>query len=121
MSHLFLGLYDLKDITDYLLDLENDHIYDLGIVFGLDQKKVKEKKTSSHFLDDVISSWLRRECNVERCGTPSWRILAEALMHKRLRQTGLANQIAKEKSFSLNKNTQEYLTPAAITNGKYYK
>ena len=91
-----LGEKDLLDITDYLLDLEKSHIYHLGLVLGLRQAKVKALMDSPTFLDDVITAWLRKEDQVTEKGEPSWTVLVNALNHRRVGQTGIANNIAKE-------------------------
>ena len=53
-----LGEKHLLSVTDYLLDMEKLHIYNLGVVLGLKQTKVKTLKDSDTFLDDVITAWL---------------------------------------------------------------
>ena len=86
----------MVDITDYLLDMEKSQIYNLGIVLGLRQNKVKTLKDSETFLDDVITAWLRKEDQVPEKGEPSWTVLVDALKHRRVGQTGIANTIAKD-------------------------
>ena len=88
---------DLLEITDYLLELERKHIYNLGLVLGLEQRKVKDLQRSDSFLDDVISAWLRKEDQVTKKGNPSWAVLISALKHARVKQTGIADKIAKDK------------------------
>ena len=91
---------DLLEITDYLLELEEKHIYDLGLVLGLDQNKVKKLRGSDSFLDDVISAWLRKEDQVTIKGNPSWAVLIGALKHARVKQIGIADKIAKDKGLA---------------------
>ena len=91
-----LGEKDLLDITDYLLDMDKSHIYNLGLVLGLRQTKVKALMDSHTFLDDVITAWLRKEDQVSEKGQPSWTVLVNALKHRRVGQTGIANNIAKD-------------------------
>ena len=91
---------DLLEITDYLLELEETHIYNLGLVLGLEQKKVKDLKRSDSFLDDVISAWLRKEDQVTKKGNPSWAVLISALKHARVKQIGIADKIAKDKGLA---------------------
>ena len=86
----------MVDITDYLLDMEKSQIYNLGIVLGLRQNKVKTLKDSDTFLDDIITGWLRKEDQVAEKGEPSWTVLVDALKHRRVGQTGIANTIAKD-------------------------
>ena len=76
--------------------MEKGHIYHLGIVLGLRQNKVKTLKDSETFLDDVIAAWLRKEDQVAEKGEPSWTVLVDALKHRRVGQTGIANTIAKD-------------------------
>ena len=75
--------------------MEKSQIYNLGLVLGLRQTKVKTLKDSPTFLDDVITAWLRKEDQVAEKGEPSWRVLVNALKHHRVGQTGIANKIAE--------------------------
>ena len=93
----YLTLSDLLSITDYLLDMEKSHIYNLGVVLGLKQTKVKTLKDSDTFLDDVITAWLRKEDQVTEKGEPSWTVLVNALKHRRVGQTGIAKTIANNR------------------------
>ena len=96
--HSLLSDEDNLDVTDYLQQMERTHIYNLGLVLGLTQTKVKNmKETSDTFLDDVIAAWLRKEDKVTEKGEPSWRVLVNALKDPRVGQTGIANNIAKDK------------------------
>ena len=88
---------DLLDITDYLLNLNGTHIYNLGLALGLNQVRLKELKKSDTFLDDVITGWLHEEDDVIKKGTPTWKTLVEALKHPRVSQNGVARRIAMEK------------------------
>lgn len=78
---LFLfPLSDLVDVTDYLIDLDKNNIYHLGIVLRLSPTVVKDWKDEHEktiFLDKVISAWLRMEANVRQ--KPTWKVLVEAL------------------------------------------
>ena len=76
--------------------MEDGHMYNLGLVLGLRQDKVKKMMdTSNTFRDDVIAAWLRKEDRVKE--KPSWKVLINALKHRRVGQTGIANKIAGEK------------------------
>ena len=92
-----LGEKDLLNITDYLLDMEKSHIYNLGIVLGLKQAKVKALMDSPTFLDDVITAWLRKEDQVTEKEEPSWTVLVDALKHRRVGQTGIAKTVTKDR------------------------
>ena len=64
----FLQNEDLLQITDYLLNMEKSHVYHLRLVLGLAQPKPKtmvNSAVSDTFLDDVISTRLRKEDNVK--------------------------------------------------------
>ena len=98
---LALADKDFVEITDYLLDMENKHIYNLGLVLGLARIKVETMKTSDSFLDDVISAWLRKEDHVKEMGEPSWTVLIKALKHRRVGQIGIADKIANDKGISV--------------------
>ena len=102
--HLFFSVpsayEDLLDITDYLVDMEKIDIYNLGLVLGLRQHKVRAMKDGETFLDDVISAWLRKEDQVVRRGEPSWTVLITALKHHRVGQAGIAHKIMMDKSIS---------------------
>ena len=81
--------------------MQNDHLYNLGLVLGLKQGKVKAMMNCSTFRDDVIAAWLREEDNVKKKGEPSWTVLVDALKHPRVGQTGIASKIAKEKGIKI--------------------
>ena len=81
--------------------MDTTHVYNLGLVLGLRQTKVRAMKDSDTFLDDVITAWLRREDKVTEKGEPSWTVLVNALKHHRVEQTGIANDIAKDKGLVL--------------------
>ena len=77
--------------------MEKIHVYNLGLVLGLRQIKVKDMMDSPTFRDDVITAWLRKEDQVMEKGEPSWTVLVNALKHSRVGQTGIADIIAKDK------------------------
>ena len=79
--------------------MNKTHIYNLGLVLGLRQTKVKALKDSDDFLDDVIAAWLRKEDQVTDKGEPSWAVLISALKHRRVGQTGIADKITKDHVF----------------------
>jgi len=101
-AHLYqLGFDDFLEITDYLISLNKTDIYNLGLVLGLSQHKVVAKMDSRTFLDDIITAWLRKEDQVIKTGEPSWTVLVSALKHRRVGQTGIASIIAKDKGLLL--------------------
>ena len=77
--------------------MEKTEVYHLGLVLGLSQRKLMAKIDSKTFLDDVISAWLRKEDQVIERGEPTWRVLINALMSRRVGQTGIATGIEKDK------------------------
>ena len=95
------GDEDFLEITEYLMQMEKTNIYNLGLVLGLSQHKVKAKKDTDTFLDDVITAWLQKEDQVIKRGEPSWTVLVSALKHHRVGQTGIATKIAKDKGLLL--------------------
>lgn len=95
-------LEDLVDITEYLLDLEMVHIYNLGLVLGLSNHKLKAKMKSSTFLSDIIHAWLRKEDQVKQKGEPSWKVLISALQHPQVKQAKNADHILNDKKQYLN-------------------
>lgn len=92
---------DLPEITTYLLRLDKNAMYHLGIELGLKQQQLKDmKETSDTFRDDVIAAWLRKEYKVSKKGQPTWRILADDLSTPRVRQNGIASEIEKNKGLN---------------------
>lgn len=77
--------------------MEKIHIYNLGLALGLTRTTLEEMMDSTTFLEDVIAAWLQKEDNVNDKGEPSWTVLISALKHPRVGQTGIANDIAKDK------------------------
>ena len=109
--HMFLfwsGEDDLVEITDYLFELDKTHIYHLGLVLGLTHRRVKGIEDSKTFLDDMIAAWLQK---VDRVGIPTWQRLVKALRHKRVGQTGIANEIERDKLVTA---THEWLVITGI-------
>ena len=89
---------NLLEITDYLLKMQDEHIYNLGVVLGLRQGKVKAMMETNTFRDDVIGAWLREEDGVKE--KPSWTVLINALKHRRVGQTGIAKEIAEKEGLT---------------------
>ena len=73
---------DLLQITNYLLGMEKSHIYNLGLVMGLTQSKLKTMMESATFLDDVVAAWLRKEDIVKKMGELTRTVLINALKHR---------------------------------------
>ena len=64
---------------------------------GLTQSKLKTMMKSATFLDDVVAAWLRKEDSVKKMGEPTWTVLINALKHRRVSQTEIADNIAEDK------------------------
>ena len=98
ISLIYSAIGDLIEVTNYLLDLQHDNIYNLGLTLGLYQPHLKKIETSKTFRDDVIAAWLQKEDQVLKIGIPTWDSLVKALKHPRVKQTVVANKIADEKT-----------------------
>ena len=96
------GMDNLMEVTDYLNNLNKSHIYNLGLVLGLDYKRVVDLRencgSNQDFLDAVVASWLQKD---DRVKDVSWTALITALRSKRLGQNGIAERIAKEHGMGL--------------------
>jgi len=88
---------DLVDVTEYFMDVKPLQLYNLGVVLGLNQQRVKGWLDSPTFLDDVITAWLQREDKVDKKGRPTWKTLVKALRHSRVALLDIANEIVKDK------------------------
>ena len=97
LSLIYPAIGDLAEVTDYLLDLQHDDIYNLGLTLGLYYPRLNKMETSKRFRDDVIAAWLQKEDQVLKMGIPTWETLVKALRHSRVKQTGLANKIADDR------------------------
>ena len=93
----FTAIGDLVDVTDYLLELGDVDLYNLGLILGLNQPRLQNLISSKTFRDDMIAAWLRKEDQVAKRGMPTWETLVKALRHPRLGKTVIADKIAKEK------------------------
>ena len=96
-SFTYTAMKDLLEVTNYMLDLQQIHMYNLGLVLGLNQPRLKDMKASDTFRDDVIAAWLRREDQVNERGVPTWKTLVTALRHPRVNQNGVADKVVEEK------------------------
>ena len=100
LLYAFINLPDLSTVTEYLLDLSKPQVYDLGISLGLSLNRVRSEfdaaLSTTVFLDNVITSWLHRVDQVDEKGGPSWKTLVAALRSRRLKQTGIANDVEKD-------------------------
>ena len=97
-SFTFPAINDLLDVTDYLVELGDVDIYDLGLTLGLNQLHLQNLKASPTFRNEVIAAWLLKEDQVTERGAPTWMTLVKALRSRRLSKTGVADKIATEKN-----------------------
>lgn len=93
-----IGEESFLEITDYLQGLDRINIYQLGLVLGLSDGRVRMIQDSKTFLEDVINLWLQKVDQVQEKGAPSWWRLVDALRNRRIKQNGIANDIAKDKN-----------------------
>ena len=95
MFHV-LGLFsdinfDHFKVTQYLQNLDEDHICTIGGALGLSYSKLRKM---TKYPDDMVAAWLRREdFVVSMSGEPTWRTLVEAL--RKVGQEGTAKDIEK--------------------------
>ena len=92
-----LGDDDFADIVDYLWDLDKEQLIQLGITLGLHFKRLKDMEDSKTFCCDLVHQWLNKVDAVGKKGLPTWSTLVNALRHRRVSQTGVAEKISKEK------------------------
>ena len=92
-----IAIDDLDKVTDYLLDLGNTDIHNLGITLGLHFPHLKTMRDSEIFRDEVIAAWLQKEDQVTKKGVPTWETLVKALRNHRVNQTGVADKIETDK------------------------
>ena len=85
------GMRDLLEIITYLRDLESHQCVSLGVAFGILHPKLSKM---THFPDDVVAAWIRREDNVLNTCPPTWRNLARAL--EQINQNGIADKVKRD-------------------------
>lgn len=77
-------------IVSYLTDLSKQEVVNVGVKLGLSYTSLD---ASSNFPDDMVTRWLRKDCNVLQVGKPSWDILISALQS--CDHNGIASSIRK--------------------------
>ena len=87
----------MSDIIGYLDSLNKQAVLDLGLVLGLDYKRLMTMRDSQSFLQDMLAGWLNRVDHVLGTGVPTWKRLVEALNDSRVGQNGVANEIEQDK------------------------
>ena len=93
----FIGESHHSEITEYLdsIECEKKKLVDLGKKLGLHYNRLKGMMDSSLFLDEIISSWLRKEDDVNEKCPPTWKNLVKALTA--IGQTGIASHIIEKR------------------------
>ena len=87
----------MSDIVGYLSSLDRQAVLDLGLVLGLDYKRLKTMRDSQSFLQDMLAGWLKRVDHVQETLVPTWKRPVEALNDPRVGQNGVANKIKQDK------------------------
>ena len=95
--HLFSVLDDLVDISEYLLILDKEQIFSLGLVLGLSFITLEPIRSSRLFLDDMLAAWLQGKDSVSKRGGHTWQALVNGLRHQKVNQTEIASKIQKER------------------------
>ena len=81
--------FDYFKVTNYLKNLEDHQICDVGGALGLAYNVLKK---SRKFPEDVVAAWLRKEDYViKMSGEPTWSTLVDAL--RKVGQEGIARDI----------------------------
>ena len=92
----------MAEISKYLIKLDKPHLLNLGMVFGLSFPKLKGLQESPDFMNTLVARWiLKQDYVIEKGLRPTWRNLVVGLKDERVGQTGLANDIARDKRIDL--------------------
>ena len=84
---------NLFDITQYLKDLSNDQLINLGGALGL---LFPTLRRMNDLPNEMVAAWLLRQEDVlERSGEPTYERLAVAL--ETIEQNGLAKDVREQK------------------------
>ena len=84
---------NLFEITQYLNDLSNEQLINLGGALGLGFPTLQRMKDLP---SEMVAAWLLRQENVlERSGEPTYERLAKALA--KIGQNGLAKDVREQK------------------------
>ena len=84
------------EVVEYLRKMGESKIRLLGNILGLDIFKLDKMKTLP---DEMVKAWLTKQDKVkEKCGDPlTWGVLVKALRNPTIGQTGIADDIEKDK------------------------
>ena len=87
--------HHFHEATQFLVDLEERHICDVGGALGLTYSVLVKMK---HYPNDMVAAWLRREKHVMKVsGEPTWRTLVDALSS--VGQEGITVNIKQKKDY----------------------
>ena len=93
----YTAIDDHPEVTDYLLDLTQTDIHNLGLTLGLYHRHLRSMKDSDTFRDDMIDAWLQKEDQVTKRGVPTWETLVKALKDRKVNQIKVAERIETDK------------------------
>ena len=89
---------NMREISKYLMKLDKTHLLNLGVVLGLSYQRLKGLQDSLTFRNDLVYGWiLKQDYVIEKGLLPTWRNLVVALRDEQVGQTGVANDIARDK------------------------
>ena len=89
---------NMREISEYLMKLDKTHLLNLGVVLGLSYQRLRGLQDSPTFRNELTLGWILKQDYVTDKGLlPTWRNLVVALRDKQVGQTGLANDIARDK------------------------
>ena len=95
-SHAGVGA--LVDVSEYLIHLNKDQIFQLALVLGLHAVPTLDKiRDTPNFLNDMLAAWLRGQDDVNKRGGHTWGALVKALRHASVTQNEIANKIERDK------------------------
>ena len=92
------GSGDLVDVSRYLIRLNSDQIFLLGLILGLHATPTLGiMRQSRTFLSDMLTEWLQGKDDVLMRGGHTWRTLVNALRDPQMNQNEIADKIEREK------------------------
>ena len=88
----------LVDVSEYLIHLNKDQIFQLALVLGLHAVPTLDKmRGTPNFLNDMLVAWLLGQDDVIKRGGHTWGALVNALQHPSVTQNEIADRIQREK------------------------
>ena len=95
MSFILSDSSDLKDVYEYVFELDKSQFKQLGLQLGLflpTLNKIADRTKSEDYGMEVIAEWLNQVDNAK----PTWNNLAKALDKKTVKGHMQANQIRED-------------------------